>query len=383
MTAPPLPCARSGPASAASAGASARSSRCRASPGGYRGAGRARGVLPRRLAPRPPARGAAVRAPGAPRPAGGAGGTRVAAPRPRGDRPHGVRETRARLGAAPVFAFAAGGAVGVLLWLAVRVLRPVGTALSDEDLALSVEQRFRSLNDRLAAALDFEQELGHPSRGESEAMMRAVVDEAREEAEGLEFSRAVSARRALRWVGVALGAPGRRGGGRLGRSGRGRASGRAARCCSRTGSGRAPPRSSRWTWAPTGRRSRSTPPASPSKWSSGVRSWCTPGRGARFPTRCCSWTSWRGRGSSPAGCSRSRGARGGSSSRSGTCAGRSLRARGGDDVDREPVYRVEIRVPPRVLAIGTAASTYPAYLDRPPEVVEGGSAAVPRARRWR
>ena len=116
-----------------------------------------------------------------------------------------VWATRARLGAAPLFAFLAAGVAGLLAWLAWVFLRPTGATLSDEELALSVERRYRGLNDRLAAALDFEEELTHPSRGESAAMMQAVVDDAAQEAGSLEFSRAVSARRALTWTAIALG----------------------------------------------------------------------------------------------------------------------------------------------------------------------------------
>lgn len=114
--------------------------------------------------------------------------------------------TRRGLGAAPVFAFAFAGIGGVLGWLALRLFRPVGVSLPDEELALSVEQKYRRLNDRLAAALDFEKELEHPSRGESAAMMRVVLDEAAEQAEGLTFARAISTRRTLTWAGGALGA---------------------------------------------------------------------------------------------------------------------------------------------------------------------------------
>lgn len=117
-----------------------------------------------------------------------------------------IFSTRRRLGAAPVVAFALGGIVGVLAWLTVRLFRPAGIALPDNDLALTVEHRFRRLNDRLAAALDFERELAHPTRGESEAMMRVVLEEATEEARGLAFVRAVSVRKALPWIGGALGA---------------------------------------------------------------------------------------------------------------------------------------------------------------------------------
>lgn len=51
--------------------------------------------------------------------------------------------TRRNLGAAPVFAFAFAGITGVLGWLALRLFRPVGVALPDEELALSVEQQYR------------------------------------------------------------------------------------------------------------------------------------------------------------------------------------------------------------------------------------------------
>jgi hypothetical protein len=111
--------------------------------------------------------------------------------------------TRRRRGAAPFLAFAAGGLAGVLVWLGARLLRPLSVSLTDQDLALSVEQRFRQVNDRLAAALDFERELSAPSRGESPAMMEAVVREAAEETKHIEFAHAVSTRRAFAWTGIA------------------------------------------------------------------------------------------------------------------------------------------------------------------------------------
>lgn len=115
-----------------------------------------------------------------------------------------VALTRRNHGAAPLFAFIVGGIVGLLAWLAVRLFRPTRVALSDEELALSVESRYDELNDRLAGALDFEQELRDPSRGESAPMMRAVVQEAADAVRALRFDRAVSGRRALRWAGFAL-----------------------------------------------------------------------------------------------------------------------------------------------------------------------------------
>ena len=72
------------------------------------------------------------------------------------------------------------------------------------EIALSVESRFDHLQDRLAAALDFEEELRKPTRGESVAMMEHVVHEAAEAARGLSFAKAVTGGRALRWAGGAM-----------------------------------------------------------------------------------------------------------------------------------------------------------------------------------
>ena len=117
-----------------------------------------------------------------------------------------VALTRRNHRAAPLLAFVVGGVAGLLVWLGIRALRPTRVTLSDDDLALSVEQRFRGLQDRLAGALDFERELRNPTRGESTAMMRHVVHDAADAARDLQFSKAVSGRRALRWAGAALGA---------------------------------------------------------------------------------------------------------------------------------------------------------------------------------
>ncbi len=108
--------------------------------------------------------------------------------------------------AAPLFSFLTAGCVGLFVWMAVRAFVPMRARLSDDDLALSVESRFAHLQDRLAAALDFDDELRQPTRGESPAMMQAVVHEAAEEVRSLRFSKAVSGQRALRWAGGALAA---------------------------------------------------------------------------------------------------------------------------------------------------------------------------------
>ncbi len=115
-----------------------------------------------------------------------------------------VALTRRRHKAAPFFAFVAAGLLGLLAYLAVRVFVPLRVRLPADDLALSVESRFDHLQDRLAAALDFETELSKPSRGESTQMMEHVVHEAAEAARGLSFSKAVSGLRAVRWSGAAL-----------------------------------------------------------------------------------------------------------------------------------------------------------------------------------
>src|SRR5262245_61991952 len=111
---------------------------------------------------------------------------------------------RHRSASAALFAFATAGIVGVLLWAAVRFLwSPLRVPLPDEDLALGVEERFRALNDRLPAALDFDHELAAPTRGESREMMSAVVEEADREARGIEFAQVASGKRAARRLGVA------------------------------------------------------------------------------------------------------------------------------------------------------------------------------------
>jgi len=110
---------------------------------------------------------------------------------------------RRDLGVAGVFAFLLGGIAGVLAWVAARhLVRPLRRRLSDETLALSIEERHRRLNDRLAASLDFDRELGAPSRGESAQMMTRVVEEAETEARALSFAHVASARRALGHVGL-------------------------------------------------------------------------------------------------------------------------------------------------------------------------------------
>jgi len=113
--------------------------------------------------------------------------------------------TRAHRGIAGLFAFLTAGIVGIWIWYAIRALAPLRVRLSDEEMAMTVEEHYRHLNDRLAASLDFERELRAPSRGESPAMMRAVVADAVKAAEGLSMHDAASGKRAALWAGGLMG----------------------------------------------------------------------------------------------------------------------------------------------------------------------------------
>ncbi|MFM8387280.1 MAG: hypothetical protein ACKOCB_10770 [Planctomycetia bacterium] len=120
---------------------------------------------------------------------------------------------RGRRAGAPLAGFAFGGLAGLLAALAVRWLAPVGVRLEDAELAAAVEQRRPGLGDRLASALDFEAELAREAagqgRGESRAMMQALLDEARVTARGASCAQLASGRVPLAWLGtlaLALGA---------------------------------------------------------------------------------------------------------------------------------------------------------------------------------
>lgn len=115
---------------------------------------------------------------------------------------------RGRRASAPLAGFAFGGLSGMLAALAVRLLGPVGVRLPDAELAAAVEQRHPALGDRLESALDFEAALARDasgaSRGESPAMMQALLDEARVAARGARCARLASGRVPLAWTGTLL-----------------------------------------------------------------------------------------------------------------------------------------------------------------------------------
>ena len=112
---------------------------------------------------------------------------------------------RGRLAPSAPLAFVAAGGAGILAWGLLTFLRPPARArLTDDALALRVEDRFRRLNDRLAAALDFDRALAEGKRGESAAMMRRVVEEAGREAKTIEFGEVANARVANRRLSLAV-----------------------------------------------------------------------------------------------------------------------------------------------------------------------------------
>lgn len=114
--------------------------------------------------------------------------------------------TRGGRGAAGFVVFLFAGLGGLLAWQAWRALRPVTVRLPDAELALAVEQRHRGLEDRLAAALDFAEALPGADRGESRPLMQAVIHQAEREAQDLAFAGVASGRSTWGWVGAALAA---------------------------------------------------------------------------------------------------------------------------------------------------------------------------------
>jgi hypothetical protein len=191
-----------------------------------------------------------------------------------------VLAARRRSALAAVAAFAVAGVPGLIAWVAARrLVGPLRVPLSDDALALTVEGRFARLEDRVAAALDFDRELAAPSRGESPAMMARVVEEAAREAQGVEFASVASGRRAWRDAGVAalaagalaatlLAMPGTAALWPAGRSGR------------RPWRGRRRRPSWRSSWTRRASRPRRTP-ARPTSRRSGSRSRSSPGRAGR------------------------------------------------------------------------------------------------------
>lgn len=99
--------------------------------------------------------------------------------------------------------FLAAGLGGWLAWWSWRALGPLLLRLPDERLALEVERGHPDLKDRVASALDFAREVAQPGRLESVPMMQAVVNEAAREAHRLPFARVASGRTALAWAGSA------------------------------------------------------------------------------------------------------------------------------------------------------------------------------------
>jgi hypothetical protein len=290
-----------------------------------------------------------------------------------------VAATRSRRGTAPLFAFAAAGLSGVLVWAAVRFLHPLGRPLPDQELALAVERRYGEINDRVAAALDFEAELRAPSRGESRAMMETVVRDAAVATRDLEFAQAVSARGAARWTAGSL----------------------AGAAIATLLAILSPENFGLWVERSLLARDVSWPRATDIL---AVRLVEGGGVVVRDPDEPLEVTVGRpltvhaqARGRVPTEVVLLDLVEGGRPlpRRMFALPGRDglfqveirdvrrpfeFVLQGGDDDDFEPRYRVEITVPPRVLDVRSHLA-YPAYLDRAPEEVEGGSVAVPEGTR--
>lgn len=112
---------------------------------------------------------------------------------------------RTRRGPAAAISFVLGGVAGLLAHVVWRSIRPMTVRLARSDLALSLGRRDRELGDRFASALDFEQELASPHRGESSALMRQAVADAERDAGSFAFAGALQGRRIGFWVaGAAL-----------------------------------------------------------------------------------------------------------------------------------------------------------------------------------
>jgi hypothetical protein len=88
-----------------------------------------------------------------------------------------------------------------------RLVRPLATPLSDDDLALAIERSDATLHQRLISAVQFQRALrgGGAALGESPALMQAVVEEADGRAASLPLERAIDWRRVHRH-GLALAA---------------------------------------------------------------------------------------------------------------------------------------------------------------------------------
>lgn len=281
---------------------------------------------------------------------------------------------RSRRPGAGLFAFLTAGAVGLLLWVGLRALGPLAASFSPEDLALGVESRFGQLKDRLAGALDFAAELRAPSRGESPALMAAVVQEALDETRALSFSSAASARPAARWL---------------------LAGGGAAALCAAVFLA-LPAEAGLWarrsllleavSWprrtamvavepGPAGERVRD--PAEPYAVPLGRALTVYARAQGRVPDEAWLLDLVKDQQPLPRRMYAVADAEG-----LFAFEFRDVRRpfafalQGGDDDDAEPVYQVEITVPPAVVAIG-ARVTYPAYLARAPREVTGGNLLVP------
>jgi hypothetical protein len=296
-----------------------------------------------------------------------------------------VAATRRRHDAvAPFLAFVSAGGAGLLGWAVLRFVAPaLRVRPSDDALALRVEERFRSLEDRLAAALDFDRELEHPRRGESAAMMTHVVGEAGEAVRRIEVDAVASGRPAaarlaaavlagVAFLGVVLAVPA------------------TAALWARRSLALEDvswPRSTTIVAVVRDGEGRETEkdPALPYVAALGQSLTVLARAKGRVPDevevldRVAPKDGDAGEGGKPV------------PHRMRPVSGQdglfehefrdvrgdfSFTLRGGDDRDEQPTWRVEVRVPPRVSAVRSDL-LFPAYLRLPPRRVEGGALTVP------
>lgn len=94
------------------------------------------------------------------------------------------------------------GVLAYVFWR--RLARPLGVALSDEELALAVERQDDASKERLISALHFERALaGVPHGGDSPVLMREVVTAVHARAGEFAWGKALDGARVARFAGIA------------------------------------------------------------------------------------------------------------------------------------------------------------------------------------
>jgi hypothetical protein len=85
-----------------------------------------------------------------------------------------------------------------------RLFQPLATQLDDTELALAVERQSPDIRQELISSLQFEQSLAGPARGDSTAMMAAVVARVQQRIREIPFAQAIDANRVRKHLGGLL-----------------------------------------------------------------------------------------------------------------------------------------------------------------------------------